>query len=326
MSLLPLTRRSLFLTTTAALAAPAILARTSFAQTETEETMTGAPETNSFTIGTFKIATIRDGKVLGEKPHETFGTNQNPEDVAALLEANMLPSDKFINSFAPTLIDTGGDVILFDTGFGEGGREKGNGQLISGMQSLGYEPGQVTMVVLTHMHGDHIGGLMEGGKPAFENARYVAGQVEFDFWKDPAREGTPAENGHKGVLKNVAPLAEKMTFVKEGSEVAPGIVAHEAFGHSPGYLIFRVESEGKGLVITGDTANHFVLSLQKPDWEVRFDMDKEKAAAARRKVFDMVAAERLPFIGYHMPYPAAGFIEKSGDGYRFIPETYQFEI
>ena len=326
MPLLPLTRRSLFLTTTAALAAPAILARTSLAQTETAETMTAAPETNSFTIGTFKIATIRDGKVLGEKPHETFGTNQKPEDVAALLEANMLPSDKFINSFAPTLVDTGSEVILFDTGFGEGGREKNNGQLISGMQSLGYEPGQVTTVVLTHMHGDHIGGLMEGGKPAFENARYVAGQVEFDFWKDPAREGTPAENGHKGVLKNVAPLAEKMTFVKEGSEVAPGIVAHEAFGHSPGHLIFRVESEGKGLVITGDTANHFVLSLQKPDWEVRFDMDKEKAAEARRKVFDMIAAERLPFIGYHMPYPAAGFIEKSGDGYRFIPETYQFEI
>jgi glyoxylase-like metal-dependent hydrolase (beta-lactamase superfamily II) len=194
------------------------------------------------------------------------------------------------------------------------------------MQALGYEPDQVTLVVLTHMHGDHIGGLMEGGKPTFENARYVAGQVEYDFWKDPARIGSPAENGHKGVLKNVVPLAEKMTFVKEGSDVAPGIVAHEAFGHSPGHLIFRLESEGKGLIITGDTANHYVLSLQEPDWEVRFDADKAAAAASRRRVFDMIAAEKLPFIGYHMPYPAAGFVEKSGNGYRYVPVTYQFEI
>ena len=198
--------------------------------------------------------------------------------------------------------------------------------ITAALAAAGYSPDQVDVVVLTHMHGDHISGLMEGGKPAFENARYAAGQVEFDFWKDPARSGTPAENGHKGVLKNVVPLAEKMTFVKEGSEVAPGVFAHEAFGHSPGHLIFRLESEGKGLIVTADTANHYVLSLQHPDWEVRFDADKAAAAATRRKVFDMIAADKLPFVGYHMPYPAVGYVEKSGDGYRFVPETYQFEL
>lgn len=323
---LSISRRTLFVSSAAALAAPAILSRASFAQEAEQEPVIVSPETRSFTIGKFAVSTVRDGKVVAEKPHETFGTNQKPEEVAAALEANMLPSDKFINSFAPTLVDTGTDVILFDTGFGEGGRANGNGQLLSGLQSLGYEPGQISVVVLTHMHGDHIGGLMEGGKPAFENARYVAGQVEYDFWKDTARAGTPAENGHKGVLKNVVPLAEKITFVKEGSEVVPGIVAHEAFGHSPGHLVFRLESEGKGLFVTGDTANHYVLSLQHPDWEVRFDMDKAAAAATRRKVFDMIAAEKLPFVGYHMPYPAVGYVEKNGDGYRFVPETYQFEL
>lgn len=326
MSDLSISRRTLFLSTAAALAAPAILSRASFAQDASAENMIITPRTKSFKIGKFAVSTIRDGKVVAEKPNETFGINQTPEDVSAALEANMLPTDKFVNSFAPTLIDTGTDVVLFDTGLGEGARANGNGQLMSGLLSLGYDPGQVTLVVLTHMHGDHINGLMEGGKPAFANARYVAGAVEYDFWKDTAREGTPAEGGHKGVLKNVVPLAEKITFVKEGSEVAPGIVAHEAFGHSPGHLIFRVESEGKGLIVTADSANHYVLSLQHPDWEVRFDMDKAKAAASRRRVFDMVAAEKLPFVGYHMPYPAVGYVEKSGDGYRFVPETYQFEL
>jgi glyoxylase-like metal-dependent hydrolase (beta-lactamase superfamily II) len=326
MSKLILSRRTLFVSTAAALAAPAILTRTSFAQDAEAEPAPTAPQTRSFKIGNFSVNTIRDGKVIAEKPHETFGTNQKPEDVAAALSANLLPTDKFVNSFAPTLVDTGTDVVLFDTGFGEGGRANGNGQLIAGLQSLGYDPSQVTVVVLTHMHGDHIGGLMEGGQPAFPNARYVAGQVEFDFWKDPARVGSPAENGHKGVLKNVVPLAEKITFAKEGSEVVPGIVAHEAFGHSPGHLVFRLESEGKGLIVTADTANHYVLSLQHPDWEVRFDMDKAKAAASRRKVFDMIASEKLPFVGYHMPYPAIGYVEKSGDGFRYVPETYQLEL
>ena len=91
-------------------------------------------------------------------------------------------------------------------------------------------------------------------------------------------------------------------------------------------MIFRVESQCKQLVLTADTANHFVLSLQKPDWEVRFDMDKTKAATTRRKVFDMIATERIPFIGYHMPFPAVGFVERAGEGYRFIPVSYQFDI
>ncbi|MGL4404265.1 MAG: MBL fold metallo-hydrolase, partial [Notoacmeibacter sp.] len=90
--------------------------------------------------------------------------------------------------------------------------------------------------------------------------------------------------------------------------------------------IYRIESEGRQLVLTADTANHFVLSLQRPDWEVRFDMDKAAAAASRKSVFDMIATDRLPFVGYHMPFPAVGYVEKAAEGYRFVPETYQLDI
>lgn len=285
-----------------------------------------AGKTNSFKIGTFDVTVISDGIRIGEKPEETFGIDQTPEVVADLLKANFLPTDKFVNGFSPTLIDTGSDVVLFNTGLGESGRQAGAGHLLEGLKTAGYSPDQVSVVVITHMHGDHIGGLMEGGAPAFKNARYVTGQTEFDFWKDEARVGTPAENGHKGVLKNVVPLAEKTTFIGDGADVVPGITAMAAFGHSPGHMVFKIESEGKGLVLTADTANHFVLSLQRPDWEVKFDMDKVQAAAARKKVFDMVATDRLPFVGYHIPFPSVGFIERIDQGYRFVPETYQFEI
>jgi glyoxylase-like metal-dependent hydrolase (beta-lactamase superfamily II) len=284
------------------------------------------PETHRFNVGKFEVVVVKDGARPSDNPQEIFGTNQTPEVVGALLEANFLPADKFVNSFSPTLINTGSDVILFDTGFGEGGRANGNGRLLEGLTAAGYKREDVTIVVLTHLHGDHIGGLMEGGAPAFPNARYVTGQAEYDFWVDPARAGTPAEGGHKGVLANVKPLADKMTFIGDGGEVISGITGMAAFGHSPGHMIYSVESEGRQLVLTADTANHFVLSLQRPDWEVRFDMDKTAAAASRKKVFDMLATDKLAFLGYHMPFPAVGYVEKVDQGYRFVPKAYQFDI
>jgi glyoxylase-like metal-dependent hydrolase (beta-lactamase superfamily II) len=128
------------------------------------------------------------------------------------------------------------------------------------------------------------------------------------------------------VLANVVPLAEKTTFIGEGDKVSTGIAAMLSPGHTPGHMVFHVESDGKRLVATGDTANHYILSLQKPEWEVRCDMDKAQAAASRKKVFDMIATDRVAFLGYHMPFPAVGFVETYDTGYRFVPKTYQFDL
>lgn len=311
-----------------AVAAPYIMTRAAQAQADTSMDIDHAmpPETHRFNVGKFEVVVVKDGARPSGVPGETFGTNQPPEVVAALLEKNFLPKDQFVNSFSPVLVNTGSDIVLFDTGFGESGRTQGGGRLMEGLTAAGYKQEDVTIVVLTHMHGDHIGGLMEGGKPAFPNARYIAGQVEYDFWTDPARVGTPAENGQKGVLTNVKPLAEKIIFVGDTADVVSGITGMAAFGHSPGHMIYRLESDGRQLVLTADTANHFVLSLQKPDWEVRFDMDKAAAAASRKKVFDMLATDKLAFLGYHMPFPAVGYVEPLDGGYRFVPKAYQFDI
>jgi glyoxylase-like metal-dependent hydrolase (beta-lactamase superfamily II) len=311
------------------LAAPMILKETAVMAATGDNTKMDAttqPQFNQFKLGSFKFTVVKDGGVVGEKPNETFGTNQTPETVQALLAKNFLPTDKFVNTFAPFVVDTGSEVILVDTGFGESGRAKGNGQLAAGLKAAGYSTDDITIVALTHLHGDHIGGLMEGGKPAFAKARYVAGKTEYDFWTDKAREGTPAEGGHKAVLANVVPLAEKMTFIGEGDTIASGITAMMAPGHTPGHMIFNIESDGKRLIATGDTANHYILSLQNPTWEVRFDMDKAQAAATRKKVFDMISADKVPFLGYHMPFPAVGYAEVYESGYRFVPKTYQFDL
>ncbi|MBA4785733.1 MAG: MBL fold metallo-hydrolase [Alphaproteobacteria bacterium] len=284
------------------------------------------PETDRFSVGSFGVLVVKDGSRASGAPNETFGADQSAETVGELLEENFLPTDQFVNSFAPTVINTGSDVVLFDTGMGPGGRAQGMGRLIEGLTAGGYTPEDVTVVVLTHLHGDHIGGLMEDGGPAFPNARYVTGQIEYDFWTDTAREGTPAEGGHKSVLEKVKPLADKMTFIGDGAEVVSGITGMAAFGHTPGHMIFNVESDGRRLILAADTANHYVLSLQRPEWEVRFDMDKAAAAATRKKVFDMIATDRVAFLGYHMPFPSVGYAEKLDTGYRFVPKSYQFEI
>ncbi|PRA53962.1 MBL fold metallo-hydrolase [Brucella pituitosa] len=276
-----------------------------------------------FQFGDFEITTLSDGRRAGEAPEKTYAIDQDPKDVAALLEENLLPTDRFVNSFTPVLINTGKELVLFDTGMGAGAREAGQGKLISALEASGYKAGDVSLVVLSHFHPDHIGGLMEDGKPAFANARYAAGQREFDFWTDPARLESPAKTVAQMVEKNVKPLAEKTTFIDDGKEVVPGIHAIGAYGHTPGHLAFRVESDGKSLMLISDTANHSVITLQRPDWHVSFDIDKDMAVETRKRIFDMIATDRLPFIGYHMPFPSLAYLQREGEGYRYIPETYQ---
>ncbi|MGK6314019.1 MBL fold metallo-hydrolase [Neorhizobium sp. DT-125] len=309
-------------------AAPAIMSGQVVAQQDNqlEINRVTPPDIHKFKVGGFQVLVVKDGARPFGAPGEIFGTNQSAETVGTLLTENFLPPDQFVNSFSPTLIDTGSDVILFDTGLGKAARAQGGGRLVEGLAAAGYMPEDISIVVITHMHGDHIGGIMEDGKPAFPKARYIAGQAEYDFWSDTARAGTPAEGNHKAVLANVKPHADKMTFLQDGGDVVSGITAMLAPGHTPGHLIFNIESEGRRLVLTADTANHYVLSLQRPDWEVRFDMDKAEAAATRKRVFDMIATDRIAFLGYHMPFPAVGFAEKQETGYRFVPKTYQFDI
>ncbi|NBN65212.1 MBL fold metallo-hydrolase [Pannonibacter tanglangensis] len=275
-----------------------------------------------FRLGEFEITTLLDGAAVSEEPQKTFGMNATPEEFAAVSGANFLPVDRFRNSFTPTLVNTGQELVLFDTGVGEGGRP-GRGNLRQALQAAGYSPEQVDIVVLTHMHPDHIGGMVEAGAAAFPNARYVTGQGEFDFWskQDPASNGVA-----KLMTTNITPFAEKMTFLGDGGSVVSGITGMAAFGHTPGHMVYRLESGGQQLLITGDMTNHYVWSLAQPDWEVRFDMDKAAAAATRRKVLGMLASDRIPFIGYHMPAPALGFVEAAGNGFRYVPASYQLNL
>lgn len=275
-----------------------------------------------YAVGSFEVNTLLDGAASVGDPQKTFGMNVDGETFAAASADNFIPADRFKTFFTPTLVNTGSELILFDTGIGEGGRP-GRGNMRAALESAGYTPDQVDVVVLTHMHPDHIGGLMEAGAPAFSNARYVTGQKEYDFWAamDPDANGVT-----KLMAKNVKPLADRMTFLGDGGSVASGVTAMAANGHTPGHMIYMLEDGGQQLVLAADLANHYVWSLAYPDWEVRFDMDKAAAAATRRSVLGMLAGDRIPFVGYHMPFPAVGYVAADGEGFRYVPASYQLNL
>ncbi len=279
-----------------------------------QETMLGSgfAPWNRFKLGGFEVTTLLAGTRAGDKPQETFGTNATPEDFAALSAANFIPADMTQNFFTPTVVNTGAEIVLFDTGLAAEGT-------LAALTAAGMTADMVDVVVLTHMHGDHIGGLMgaDGVTPTFANARYVTGSVEHNNWSTA---------GNEGFDKNVKPLNDKITFLDDGGSPVSGITAMAAAGHTPGHMIYMVESNGQRLAITADTANHYVWSLQRPDWEVRFDADKAAAAATRKQVFGMIAADRIPFIGYHMPFPGLGYVEAAGEGFRYVPASYQMML
>ena len=326
MATITLTRRRLW-ASAAVLAGPALLgSRTGLAAERP------GPGLYRFRLGAFRVTMLLDAAKMIDGPWPIVGEDRPPEEVEQAMRENRLPVRRFQPGFTPVLVETGRERVLFDTGNGGVGfvERPAGGRLAERLTEAGIDPGSVDRVVLTHGHTDHVGGLMEAGRPVFRNAACAIGAEEYAFWSDDARLAMPPDSyAHRSASvfrSHVMPLTERLHRLAPGEAVAPGIHAMAAFGHTPGHLAFHVESEGKRMLIWGDCAHHEVASLAHPEWSALFDMDKAQGAETRRRIYEMAATEEILVAGYHTSFPSLGYVVRMGTGYRWIPVSYQLDL
>ena len=251
----------------------------------------------------------------------------------ALAAANRIDADRYEHPFTPTVVNTGKQLVLFDTGNGSLWREyeqlKGRlppGNLVARMAQAGYQPEDVDVVVITHGHPDHIGGLTKGGEPVFPKARYVFGATDFDFWKKGENVREARKFNRELYVKICLPLADRSTFIKPGDEVVSGIRAVDAFGHSPGLLAFHIESDGKRLLSWADTCGHYVVSIAAAGPASRRRRRKGEGGG-HPQAHPRYGGDRGALVaGFHMPFPGFGWVERAGSNYRWVPHSYQLNL
>lgn len=328
---LHLNRRHMLASSAAALLAAPLTASLSAtaAQAGAKQLGPWQPRYGRYKLGSFEITVIADSETFIDGPYPLIGANATEDDVRRLMRDNLLPETKYQPGFTPMIVNTGRELILFDTGNGENGfvPRPAGGWLARELGPAGIKPEDIDIVVLSHGHPDHVGGLIEGGKPLFPNARYVIGAIEYDFWAPEGKHTGDLEKFASVFRANTKAIADRFTFLKPGDDVVTGIRAVEAYGHTPGHLNFLIESDGKAIYFWGDCAHHQVASLARPDWHCVFDVDAEVGAATRKRVYERLATDRIPVIGYHMPFPSVGYVERaSPTEYRWLAHTYQLNL
>jgi glyoxylase-like metal-dependent hydrolase (beta-lactamase superfamily II) len=276
-----------------------------------------------FRVGEFEAAVVSDGFLDIAPLAGGAISNATEEEVSPLLRAEFLPTSSARVALNTVVLRAGGKTILFDAGYGDEGGP-GNGRQQLALAAVGVAPADIDIVVITHCHPDHLWGLVDGdGHAAYPRAEVVLHEAEFAFWDnyDNATQGT--QRVFDGYRANLLPVRGRVRTLADGGEVVAGVNLVAAPGHTPGHSAFHLESNGERLLVTADTANHHVLFLARPDFNFGFDMDKEMAVATRRRVLGMAAADAIPILAYHFPFPGIGHVSAEGDGFRFHPRPWE---
>lgn len=273
-----------------------------------------------FSIGHFQATALRDGMLEFPNDNQVFGIGHTPAEVAAVLGAADLPTDKVQLSVQPLLVRAGGQVLLFDTG-AAGNFGPTAGKLPAALAAAGIEPSGVTDIFISHAHGDHVGGLVNAaGNLVFPNATIYMSAPEWDFVRG-LDEKKAAAIGIGQIAAFVAAVTPNIVAFAPGTDMLPGVVkAVEIKGHTPGHSAYLIGSGADTLLYIGDAAHHSIISVQKPEWPIGFDSDAVVGAASRAAMLEENATSGERIYAAHFPYPGLGKFVKRAEGYVWVAE------
>jgi len=274
-------------------------------------------------LGDFEVTAVSDGTVDIEVI--PLLTQTTPARVGRALAHHHLkdPVETSVNAY---LINTGSKLVLVDAGAGTTFGPT-LGKLGSNLRAAGYQPEQVDEIYITHMHADHVGGLVADGKPVFPNAIVRADKREADYWlnaKNMESAPTDMKSFFEAAMASLRPYVDAGRFrtFDGDTDLIPGIRALAARGHTPGHAVYFVESGGQKLVLWGDLMHVAAVQFPEPSVTIKFDTDSKAAAAQRKKAFAAAAKEGFWVGASHLSFPGIGHLRADGSGYDWIPVNY----
>ncbi len=272
----------------------------------------------SVTVGGYQIDTLSDGNLV--LPGSMVVGDLPAEEAAAILARYNLGTEQFTPDCNVTLLRDGQNTVLFDVGAGANFQSSA-GRLGEALDALGVAADEVTHVVFTHAHPDHLWGVLDDfDEPTFTNARHMIGLTERDYWLDPETVNTirPERQAFAaGALRYLTAIEGQLQVFDSGDEILPGLVGLLQPGHTPGHMVFDIAQADQQLMILGDTIGNHHLAFEQPLWPSGSDQDQATGATTRAALLSHLADSGKALIGYHLPYPGIGKAERTETGYRF---------
>jgi glyoxylase-like metal-dependent hydrolase (beta-lactamase superfamily II) len=316
-----ISRRDLILGAAGACAAFGLSKPVAFIGAAQAQQIPSGPGFKKYKVGDIEVFSLYDG--IWEKPHDdNFIKGVSVEQTKAELKAGGLTDAFFSIPFTVLAIKTGGRLVLIDSGTG-GGQTGGPkaGLLAQSMAAAGLDPKEVKTVVVSHFHPDHIFGLMakDTNEQKYPDAEIIIPAVELKWWMQPVESIPQPRQGLAKRVQATLPNWKNIKQIEGEVDVAPGVRAIPAHGHTQGHTAHLISSGGAQLIATADATNIYSLFVKHPDWQAVFDHVPDEAVQTRRKLFDRAIAEKAIVAGYHWGLPNVGTLAKDGDGYAFTP-------
>lgn len=300
------------------LAAPVV------AQAAAPMVKTQAPGYYRTFVGDYEVTALSDGTVNLPMDKLLKGLDKKTIDKALAYHYLSSPVETSVNGF---LINTGSKLILIDTGAGVFFGPT-LGKLVANLKAAGYQPDQVDEIYITHMHPDHVGGLVSNGQRVFPNAVVRAEQADADYWlsaDNMAKAPADSKPFFQGAMASLKPYIDAGKFqpFNGNADLAPGIRAEITHGHTPGHCVYEIESKGQKMLVMGDLIHVGAVQFDRPKVAIDFDSDSKTAVTERLKEFDDIVKSGEIAAAAHLSFPGLGHMQKRGSGYEWIPLNYQ---